>query len=296
MACRALPFVLIAVIVLCVCFYPNRKKEETIKPCVVQIWHVDTFEGGKGSRASFLKKVATRVEKSDNTLYYMIKTYTVEGAREALKEGQKPDILSFGIGFGDCAEGALPLSYRFSGGEIGSDCLAYPWAAGRYSLFCLENDFEKQGDTVISEGGHNLAQAVASFHAIAGETLPSTSAYVQFLNGKYRYLLGTQRDECRFQTRGVTVYRKDLNDYCDLYQYISCLSAEKFEVCIKFIDCLLGKEMQESLSQIGMFPVSETQAKNTVCVFSSDEALNDFTQELKGNGDRKKIDKYLKSI
>ena len=292
---KTLPFLLVGVIVLIVSLYP-KKQEEAPVPVVVNVWHIETFEGGKGSRASFLKNVAARVEKKDNTLYYMVKSYTAEGAREALKEGKLPDMISYGIGFGDCLERALPLSYRFSGGEAGGACLAYPWASGRYSLFSLENNFEKEGETVISEGGQNLVRAAAYFENIRGEALPSTSAYVNFLNGKYRYLLGTQRDECRFQTRGVTVYRKDLNEFCDLYQYISVLSAEKFEVCRTFIDCLLSREVQESLEQIGMFSVQKSTALKTVSVFSSEEARENFMKEIKENGDRKKIDKYLKSI
>lgn len=293
----ALPFLLIAAVFLTVIFFPKGEDEKNdAPPRVIRVWHIDTFEGGKGSRAAFLKDAARILEKKDKSVYYMVTGYTLEGARAAAAEGKRPDLLSFGVGLSDFLEQSLPLSYRFAGGEAGGKCLAYPWCAGRYSLFSLKNDFEEAGKTALSVGGNNLSELAAYLNGIEGEPVESTAAYVEFLNGKYRYLLGTQRDECRFQTRGVSVYRKDLPAYCDLYQYIACLSAEKADDCFRFIKVLTGQEVQGKLSSIGMFPLSECDAQKTVSVFSSADALFSLTEAARQKSDVKNIEKFLKSI
>ena len=45
---------------------------------------MDTFEGGKGSRTSFLQRVA-RLAEHGNT-YYRVLSYTAEGAQAAMQE------------------------------------------------------------------------------------------------------------------------------------------------------------------------------------------------------------------
>lgn len=294
---RALPFALLAAAFFTVLFFPNDQNETpSSEKRVVRVWHIDTFEGGKGSRASFLRDAARIVEKKDKDVYYLISSYTTEGARAAAQEGDLPDMLSFGVGLGDFMEQSLPLTRKFAGGETGGDCLAYPWCAGRYSLFSLDENFEDAGTVAISAGGRNLCEVAAYLNNVEGEKIESGAAYVGFLNKKYRYLLGTQRDECRFVTRGVNVYRKDLNEYCDLYQYIACLNAKKSADCKKFIDVLLGQEVQGRLSEIGMFSLGQTEAHKTVSVFSSDEALLSLSEAVRSKSDAKNIDKFLKNI
>lgn len=291
---RALPFLLIAAIVLCTAFFPKAREAEG-KKRVVRIWNVDTFEGGKGSRTTFLRRAALLAEKQNPQVFYMIASYTPEGAAAAFNEGSSPDILSFGIGLSEYAESSLPLPVSFAGGETEEGCLAYPWCAGRYYLFSLTEDFETEGETVISKGGNNLPEAVAALEGIGGTTAESTAAYVGFLNGNYRYLLGTQRDECRFSARGVTVYSKALSAYCDLYQYISVLSSAKRADCLVFLQTLLSDEVQDALSDIGMYPLSSLPTY-TVSAFIGQSALAELTELAQSGELQKNPHKYLKSI
>ena len=94
----ALPFFLLAAAFLTVLFFPdgNTGGNQSAAPRVVRVWHIDTFEGGKGSRASFLRDAARILEKKDKNVYYLISSYTAEGARAAAQEGDLPDMLSFG--------------------------------------------------------------------------------------------------------------------------------------------------------------------------------------------------------
>lgn len=260
---------------------------------VVRVWNVDTFEGGKGSRTSFLKSVARTMQ---GEAYYLVTSYTLEGARAAFEEGEAPDVLSFGVGLSEFTEKLLPLSGEMaegavSGGEMGGDVLAVPWCMGGYYLFVL-SDFAGEGRTAVSVGGENLSCVAAGLEGIRGEEAESLAAYTGFLSGKYRYLLGTQRDICRFSARGVQVEMRPLLKYNDLFQYVGILSAEKREEAEAFAYALLSPETQGRLSEIGMFP-PEKKAEYTVSVFSSEAALGEIARSARAGED---IGKFLKSI
>ena len=283
---RGLPFLFVLAAAVLV-FLPQKSGEAEART-VVRVWNIDTFEGGKGSRTAFLKSVARGLQ---GEAYYLVTSYTLEGALSALAEGDAPDVLSFGVGLSAFAERLLPLPYSFAGGELGGKALAYPWCMGGYYLFSL-TDFEGEGRTALSVGGENLPVVAARLEGIAGEETESVAAYTGFLSGKYRYLLGTQRDVCRFRTRGVTVQARPLTKYCDLYQYIGILSSEKREASLAFVEALLSPEVQGRLSEIGMFPLVKN-AERTVSVFSSREALGQLAAAAR-EGDVP--EKYLKSI
>ena len=283
---RGLPFALLLAAAVIV-FLPQTAEKAEART-VVRVWNIDTFEGGKGSRTAFLKSVARELK---GEAYYLVTSYTLEGALSAFAEGEAPDVLSFGVGLSEFAERLLPLKREFAGGELGGKTLAYPWCMGGYYLFSL-TDFEGDGRTVLSVGGENLPAVAARLEGISGEETESVAAYTGFLSGKYRYLLGTQRDVCRFQARGVTVQARPLTKYCDLYQYIGILSSEKRDASLAFVEALLSPEVQGRLSQIGMFPL-EKHAERTVSVFSSREALGRIAAAAR-EGDVP--EKYLKSI
>lgn len=283
---RGLPFLFVLAAAVLV-FLPQKSGEAEART-VVRVWNIDTFEGGKGSRTAFLKSVARGLQ---GEAYYLVTSYTLEGALSALAEGDAPDVLSFGVGLSEFAERLLPLPYSFAGGELGGKALAYPWCMGGYYLFSL-TDFEGEGRTALSVGGENLPVVAARLEGIAGEETESVAAYTGFLSGKYRYLLGTQRDVCRFQARGAKVQARPLTKYCDLYQYIGILSSEKREASLAFVEALLSPEVQGRLSEIGMFPLVKN-AERTVSVFSSREALGQLAAAAR-EGDVP--EKYLKSI
>lgn len=283
---RGLPFLLLLAAAVIV-FVPQ-KSEKAEARIVVRVWNIDTFEGGKGSRTAFLKSVARELK---GEAFYLVTSYTLEGALSAFAEGDAPDVLSFGVGLSEFAERLLPLKREFAGGELGGKTLAYPWCMGGYYLFSLTG-FEGEGRTALSVGGENLPAVAARLEGITGEETESVAAYTGFLSGKYRYLFGTQRDVCRFQARGAIVQARPLTKYCDLYQYIGILSSEKRDASLAFVEALLSPEVQGRLSQIGMFPL-ENNAERTVSVFSSREALGRLAAAAR-EGDVP--EKYLKSI
>ena len=265
-------YAILFALVLTIIFYPRALPSPQAQPIMVKVWNVDTFEGGKGSRLSFLKRVAQRVQQENEYVYFHVVGYSEEGLHEALAKGETPDILSFGLGVGEITT-AQPLGRLFAGKNN-----AYPWCRGAYYLFSLTDNFPEKGipteSVVISCGGNNLSAASAYFSGIEGCETDSLSAYIDFLSGKYDYLLGTQRDVCRFASRNVTVYIKELPAYCDLYQYVSVLTTEKMSACQKFIDLLLSDDVQGNLSQIGLYPVAGAKGRTVRATLSKDQLVS----------------------
>ena len=298
----------------------GRPSEKQSASGVVRLWNIDTFEGGRGSRTAFLNRVAAGYEKENPGIFVMVSSYTPEGAAAAFAEGNFPDMLSFGPGFSAVAEKCARLDFPgFSGGTIAGECRAVPWCRGGYALFSLEEDFSAVAaeNTVVSAGGGNLPRVAAALfslgNAAEGE---STSAYVRFLNGKYRYLLGTQRDICRFASRGVNVFCRPLGEFSDLYQYIAVLAEEERdrEICKEYLDCLLGEENQKKLTGIGMLspyydiygadePLADEleriTARYTVSAFATADALrsaNDAAKSVQEGGSAEVLKNFLKAI
>lgn len=288
---------------------------------IVRLWNIDTFEGGKGSRTSFLNRVSASYEKSRSGVYVMVSSYTAEGATAAFAEGNYPDMISFGVGFSEAAEKCLKINGRnFPGGTVGGECRAIPWCRGGYALFCLEDSFEdvKAENTAVSLGGSNLPLIAAAFlrlgnNAVAEE---STTAYVRFLNGKYKYLLGTQRDICRFASREINVYMKPLAEFSDLYQYIAVLTEDKEEkrICDEYVESLLSEKNQKKLTEIGMFSpiydiytiddaladeMEKINARYTLNVFTSPSGLKEVNEAAKSSlagGNTEVLKNFLKAI
>lgn len=287
-----MPFLLVTAVIFSLLFYPAPRSVKPAERKLVEVWNVDTFEGGKGSRTNFLEGVAKRLMAEDPNVYYHVVSYTVEGAEAAFTMGNFPAALSYGIGLPSAKEFALPLPYSFEGGCIDTETLAVPWCRGEYVLFCMEENFDKEGKTVISCGKYNLAPVAAAIEGIEGEELPSSEAYTSFLAGNFRYLLGTQRDRFRFQTRGVTVYERVLPAYCDLYDCVSLFREEGKA----FVEELLSGRTKEDLPSIGMLSFENEEGTLTLDLFSPKEERDLLLEKARSNTDRKILGKFLKTV
>lgn len=248
----------------CLAAYPacNARQEQLPQAYkgVLRVWHIDSFEGGTGSRAAFLRSAAREFEE-ESGMYVLITVHTAESAAHAAEKGMLPDVLSFGRYFDFAADSVKPLQgYDFCYSSQGGKTYAVPWCRGNYFLFTAEGDFSDVSpqNTVLSDGG-TLVNAAAFAQGLTGDYVEEESvrAYVSFLNGKYKYMIGTQRDLFRFRTRGAQVQARPLTSFCDLYQYMSICTGDPvlFSASEKFVACILSEKVQSRLSQIGMLSV-----------------------------------------
>lgn len=303
--------------------YPALTSEKETKnnerPVVLSLWHIDTFEGGKGSRANFLKNAATAFGKEKRDCVILVSDYTAAGAKAAFESGKYPDLLSFGIGFDADPALFIPFDDLFFSGGTGTKkgkSVAYPWCAGAYAVFSRSGDFSRlSADTVIvSKGGGNLAETACALHLGSGakkiaddgnsddgETAEkrksaiaedSLAAYVDFLNGKREYLFGTQRDLYRFAARGTEIHAQAAQIYNDLYQYIGVLNcgeatgeeAENQKTARRFgrsfVSYLLAEKVQSTLDKIGMFSLSAD-------IYGADTGAGAMESALQGKNGKK---------
>ena len=277
----------------------------------LELWQIDTFEGGSSSRARFLEKNAFLYQEQTINTYVLVRSFDVNQAKLMLEQGSRPDIISFGIGAGDFV---LPISE-----EITTDCgvradllaggmkegkqYAIPWTMGGYCL-CANSTFgdlnlenfnqasEQQERAVIGTGyTYNVPKLSLTNDERKFVTSESENsqyqAYENFLKGnEFQVLLGTQRDFYRLNNKvelGVIdgINYRYLSGYTDLIQYMSVTTANENLIApaTKFIKFITSSKIQAKLTSIGMFSVNgEKIYKNEYVDFEN--ALNEKMQVL----------------
>ena len=226
--------------------YADGEEDDALQ--VLTLWQIDGFEGGRGSRAEYLRSLAQDFAKAAN-VYIEVTALSSDAARTNISAGVVPDIISYGAGF-------YGIESLVSEGYGNACC------RGDYCPIALSGtDFSavSTANTVINEGKDNLVSVAALFSGLQGADYAApTSAYVSLISGEYEFLLGTQRDVIRLQTRGESFEVKPLPEFNDLYQYISVLTrdGEKAAVAEEYINYVLSHG--ESLTRIGMLCDGET--------------------------------------
>ena len=216
---------------------------------VLKIWQIDSFEGGKGSRADYLQKIGEEYSSKSST-YFSVISISADSARRNIEEGNVPDIISYGAGF-----------YGLESYIKEYTC----WCYGAYCLLSLESgaDFSdcSKDNTIVNMGKDNRADVAAMFLDLQDAQFEKpTTAYVKLINGKYKYLLGTQRDVFRLKSRGVSFNLKPITEFNDLYQNISVLSS--------------GKRGEEGKSFVN-FLTSQSAGIKDLGLFASGKKLHD---------------------
>ena len=239
---------------------------------ILTLWNIDVFEGGVWSRADFLSAVASDYAK-DGVLV-MVVSHTIDSAKEMIKRGNTPDIISFGAGADFVTEHAKQIpKISFLGGEINGGCYAYPWCVGGYFLISKNQDNQHIDRLFVSQNTFS-----APFFALDGVEIQAKEilnkkpldAYTAYLaGGKNDCLLGTQRDIYRLEKRGVEFYASQIGCFSDVVQYLSIFSSgERYDESLKFAEFLTGEKVQKTLNKIGMLsPFFEVEFTNALSNF-----------------------------
>ena len=111
---------------------------------VVELWNVETFEGGSGSRTAWLTRQAAAFEREHEGLFVHVTTLSAEQAAQKLKEGERFDVLCFS----GSGENYLPLlrpinaavrSNVEASGTVRGVQYALPLYCGIYALFARQS-------------------------------------------------------------------------------------------------------------------------------------------------------------
>lgn len=200
---------------------------------VINLWLVDTFEGGSGSRQNWFTKRAAYFEQQHNGMFVCVTALTETQLAEKLSQGQNFDMLCFSRGVGATVLDKLaPLNVDFGSlfdnfaqsGRVGATTYALPVYTGAYCLFARKS--QQQGDIVansltttytrkIGKNVVTLSPLVCGFTSynspltalamanVNGDFQPDYTktqyvAYQQFVDNKTAVtLFGTQRDMYR---------------------------------------------------------------------------------------------------
>lgn len=124
---------------------------------ILEIWNIDTFEGGTSGKNSFLKSQAIDFEKQNQGLYFMVKNMTETQCMMALSNGQMPAMFSFGVGIGEqiidyLQEISLQTDIRsefLDAGKKDDKLYAYAWCRGVYSLISTQEKLKKTSNDTL---------------------------------------------------------------------------------------------------------------------------------------------------
>ena len=252
---------------------------------VLELWNVDTFEGGSVSRTSWLEKRCLEFEKQNKGCFIIVSNMTPSQAVNNINNGKMPNMISYGFGFGNKIESYIneytgQVNVRddlLVGCYKNNKLLAVPYILGGY-VVASESEINNQLDCVGygEKNSNNFALALALNNYKASSVydnnnmLDSFDAYDSFLNKKFVNLCGTQRDAYRLNNKKNNGSLPNLNinylsKFTDLIQYISITncSYEEKEISKKFIEFLTTKNTQATLKNINMFSVIDQAIYNT---------------------------------
>ncbi len=226
---------------------------------IITLWHIDGFEGGKGSRKQFLLKVARDFERKNSGVLVMVINHTFTSVKENIDKGVYPDLISFSNGVEIKQLENLNIKRKVESGKIGDKVYATAWCRGGYALIKNPNAKEQDNSALIVSQAEFTEPLTAmlleglEFDKI--EVYKPMDAYVKFTENKNAYFLGTQRDLVRLSNRGMQVEISPLNAFNDLYQYVALTSrdANKKAYASRFIEYLVSDTVQNQLDKISMF-------------------------------------------
>ena len=255
-----LGFITILICVLSLTIFKIKDSNEEIENRqILTVWHIDTFEGGTGSRTSFLKRVCNAYSNKNKNILFLVSSHTVESANELIKKGEYPDLISYGVCSLNIIDRACEIKGFdgvFDGGVAVKKRYAISWCRGNYFHIKRGNG----GEVFISENAYNSALASATYNGVFNanyKVYEPLTAYRNFVLTKNAELIGTGRDIVRLKNREISFTATALSGYNDLYQYISVTANDnkKIDTAKSFIKYLLSEEIQKKLTEISMFSV-----------------------------------------
>lgn len=226
--------------------------------CILEVWHLDNFPGGKGSRKNFISYVAKGFEKKNKGVLVSVFMQTPENCKDNFENGIYPDLISYGAGLDIELDklAKLPFYENVYGGELGG-VYAVPWARNNYFLIGNGKGFDNIKSLDVSVAEYNLPAAAMYFAGIKAESfqmLKGDKAYENFVYGKTDSFIGTLKDIYRLINRGSSFEMKMLEEYTDMLQYISLFKRDKqkTEYALEFISALLNAPKEKLYSLTGL--------------------------------------------
>lgn len=270
-------------------FKPNEKEKDLFykeyEEIVLDMWHIESFEGGNLARKTFLDKLSREFNRQNRGVFISLKVMDVEQFSINVNKST-PDIISF---TSECKNinqhlVSLPRTNLLSKNYLDSviydeDILAYPYMLGRYCLISYTDNaanslcgeiIERKNKKIFPLGLSSDTQCEnvlknnnLIYNSNAKKYLSQYDNYKGFLKKEVTTILGSQRDVHRLKNREQNgsienLYYTYLDGYTDLVQYIGVTkNCKNIDVAKKFAEFFLNDFVQTQISKIGMFSVNQ---------------------------------------
>lgn len=299
---------------------PFLTKSESVNegqtPVILSVWQIDSFEGGSGSRTAFLRKVLSEFSKKNPLISVVVSSQTPTSANNLLKQGNFPDVISYGACSVELQGYAKSLPFKAQGGgAVGAKCFAVPFLKGGY--FVIKKG-EGDKKVIVSTSEYSTSEIACLFSKNSFDDylfLSHQDAYATFLNRKNAVMVGSQRDIIRLLNRGENFDATPISDYSDIFQYLSVTSSKNLDASVLMVEYLIGSSVQNKVSEINMLSpylkglyqdnksyalLEDITPSYTLSAFSTKEHLAFCKQHavslLLSKGDKGDIIKYLKQL
>jgi len=187
---------------------------------VLELWNIDTFEGGGSSRSGWLKSAAIQFEKKNKGTFIAVKNMSYEQLLEELAAGYLPDLISYGLGTGDTI---LPYLQSYDGlvttraditvgGYHKGKLYAVPWVMGGYSLIgnteTINKKFEDITDLKLNAFSltYSTKKSTISSFTTAGNGF--TASLLSYINNSSVTTTASALDSEIINNTGYSAYKK----------------------------------------------------------------------------------------
>lgn len=292
---------------------------------VVELWNVETFEGGSGSRSAWITARAAQFEKTHAGLYFHVTNLTTEQLQEKLNNGDCFDIVCFSRGTVCLVQNYLQpycgstkdvKENLLSSATVGGTTYALPLYAGSYFLFARKSQLDANADllqTALSNefqrkvGKHTyllqplvcgFSQFNSPFSALAmsggkgkatpNESLSQYDAYELFVANKTAVsLLGTQRD----------LYRLSQREKNGKIETLECCALCGYTDLVQYLGISSQCEVAECVTEFLQFLVSE-QSQQTLVSLNLFSVLqqNYYTSERYAEAEKGLSSAYVPNV
>jgi len=260
---------------------------------ILEVWHVVSFKTAEGSGYQYLKERCRSFEKKTPYVFFDIKGLSTEKARELLEQGEKPDIISYPMGFLSAKAELMLWSAEADLVDAASNSGAngIPYMADCYKLLINKdllreygvhqyydeptaemlseimrnvNDPEKEISPIgatDADGRHPL-RAFQHLLFDSNEIFPTKSEVKtadDFLRGKCAMLICPYSESVSLMKKGLnfSVESCSFSRYSDLLQMIGAFKSDdpaKNEMMQRFMKTLFSASSQKNLEKIRMLP------------------------------------------
>lgn len=226
---------------------------------VINVWHVESFSSGFGSKKNFLLEAIRVFEKKHTDVLINLTCFDVNTIKNNIDKNILPDVISFSYGLEILPNVTFEQTKNDGAGRIGDISYARVWCKGSYFLISKNKESlsQKNLDEIIIVERNNTFPAIA----LVGDYCTKKINYVNERNAVKNFIdnnfvmLATETEVVKLENLNENFFALPITNFNDRLQFISITSLDtaKQYYSKEFAEFLFSKEIQEKLIKINMY-------------------------------------------